>query len=127
MIDAHIQRGLYGDALRIIEELRDNFNKLTDLDVSDQLLHVRVLSASARIRHYDSLFHQALRKWEVALTYVQTYKSFDGEGFTHALIHLSISLAQIWQRRRSSEGLRACGDDMFQGNARGGGHDALVA
>lgn len=95
VIDAHIQRGLYGDALRIIEELEDTFNALSDLDVSDQLLHVRVLVASARICHYDSLFHQALQKWEVALTYVQTYKSFEGEGFTYAVIHLSISLAHL--------------------------------
>ena len=61
VIDAYIQRGLYGDALRITEGLVDIFNELSDLDVSDQLLHVRVLIASARICHYDSLFYKNFR------------------------------------------------------------------
>ena len=95
LIDSDIQRRLYGNALRIIEELGDTFNGLSDLDVSDQLLHVRVLVASARICHYVSQFDQALQKWEAALVYVQTYKSFEGEGFTYAIIHLSISLAHL--------------------------------
>jgi len=95
LIDVDIQRGLYDNALRIVEELQDTFNELSDLDVSDQLLHVRVLVASARICHYSSRFGHALRRWEATLIRVQAYTSFEGEGFTYAIIHLSMSLAHL--------------------------------
>ena len=95
LIDTNIQKCHYDDAIGIIAELGDTFNHLSNLDVSDQLLHVRSLVASARICHCQSQFREALRRWEVALSHVQKYKSFEGEGFTYAIIHLSISLAHL--------------------------------
>lgn len=95
LIDTDIQRCRYDNAINIIAELGDTFNHMSNLDVSDQLLHVRTLVASARLCHYKSQFHEALQRWEVALIHVQKYKSFEGEGFTYAIIHLSISLARL--------------------------------
>ncbi len=95
LIDTDIQRCRYDNAISIIAELGDIFNHLSNLDISDQLLHVRTLVASARICHYNSQFHKALQRWEVALIHVQKSKSFEGEGFTYAIIHLSISLAHL--------------------------------
>ena len=95
LIDTDIQKCRYDDAISIIAELGDTFDHLSNLDVSDQLLHVRTLVASARICHCQSQFHEALQRWEIALSYVQKYKSFEGEGVTYAIIHLSISLAHL--------------------------------
>ena len=95
LIDTNIQRYRYDNTISIIAELGDTFNHLSNLDVSDQLLHVRTLVASARICHCQSQFHEALQRWEVALIHMQKYKSFEGEGFTYAIIHLSISLAHL--------------------------------
>lgn len=63
----NVQKCYYDDAISIIAELEDTFNPLTSLDVSDQLLHVRSLVASARICHC----HEALQRWEIALRHMQ--------------------------------------------------------
>jgi hypothetical protein len=94
-IDANIGLCLYENGERFVRETDAIFNDLTNLDVVDQLLHVRVLIASARIAYYKSQFSEALSKWEVALRYVQKYASFSGEGFTYAAIHFSICLAHL--------------------------------
>lgn len=91
----YIQRRLYDDASTTINELEGVFNKLHNLDISDQLLHARVLVASARICHFRSQFLEGIQRWEVALHHVQNYRSFEGEGFTYAVIHLSKSLAYL--------------------------------
>lgn len=65
------------------------------MDVSDQLLHVRILVASARICHVRNQFLEAIRRWDIALIHVHKYGSFEGEGFTYAVIHLSKSLAYL--------------------------------
>ena len=92
-VDASMLQQRYDDANTVIEELERIFSKLNDLDVSDQLLHVRILVASARISQIRFQFREAIRKWEIALRHVYGYKSFEGEGFTYSAIHLSISLA----------------------------------
>jgi tetratricopeptide (TPR) repeat protein len=94
-IDAILGQYLYQDAARTIQEAVTIFNNLSNLDVSDELLHVRVLVASARIAHYESQFSEAMKRWEIALDHVQRYGSFAGEGFTYAVIHLSICLAHL--------------------------------
>jgi hypothetical protein len=76
------------------------------LDVSDKLLHVRALVASARIFYYKPQFSEALRRWEVVLSCVQKYSSFTGEGFTYAVTHLSICLAHL-ETGNITEGLKA--------------------
>jgi tetratricopeptide (TPR) repeat protein len=94
-IDADLGQRLYENAERAIQKVESIFSDLSNLDVSDELLHVRALVASARICYYKLQFPEALRKWEVALVHVQKYKSFNGEGFTYAGIHLSICLAYL--------------------------------
>jgi tetratricopeptide (TPR) repeat protein len=94
-IDADLGQRLYENAERTIQKVESIFSDLSNLDVSDELLRVRALVALARICYYKSQFSEALRKWEVALIHVQKYKSFIGEGFTYAGIHLSICLAHL--------------------------------
>jgi len=84
LIDINIQRGLYDDALTVVEELQDTFRGLSDLDVSDQLLHCASLSLQLE---FVITIHSFIQ--------VQAYKSFEGEGFTKAVIHLSMSLAYL--------------------------------
>src|SRR2546423_5067328 len=55
-IDADLGRGLYDSAESMVEEVETIYTTLSNLDVSDQLLHVRTLVASARIHHYKSQF-----------------------------------------------------------------------
>ena len=94
-IDIDLQREHYHDANKTIEELSSTFEGLQNLNVSDELLHIRLLIASARINYLCSEFDQAIQRWKVALDHVQKYASFHGEGFTYAVIHLSISLAYL--------------------------------
>lgn len=58
-INIDIQRDYYDNTLNIIEELKDIFNELLNLNINDQLLHVRILVASTRIYHHHSQFHRA--------------------------------------------------------------------
>jgi hypothetical protein len=94
-LDVDIQRGLYEHAKETIDELTVIFNELRSLDVNDELLHVRVLVASARLHQLTCRFDQALQGWEEVLAHVQKYKSFEGEGSTYAITHLSISLTYL--------------------------------
>jgi hypothetical protein len=94
-LDADLQREHFDDAKNNIIILFQTFQALQPVNVSDQLLHMRVLVASARIRQLCSEFDQAICEWNDALECVQRYASFSGEGFTYAAIHLSISLAYL--------------------------------
>jgi len=105
-IDADVGKRSYGSGERTVGEVQAIFSGLSNLDVSDQLLHVRVLIASARIVYYKSHFSEAQRKWEDALDHVQRYASFQGEGFTYAAIHLSICLVHI-ERGNNRDGREA--------------------
>jgi tetratricopeptide (TPR) repeat protein len=96
-----IQGQRYEDARKNIQEMKGIFSNLFNLDVSDQLLHVRVLIASARVYHIASDFVEAIQEWKVALEYAQKYASFEGEGFTYAAINLSLSLAYLRTGHRS--------------------------
>jgi tetratricopeptide (TPR) repeat protein len=94
-IDISLQRENYHDVNKTIEELSGTFEGLQKLDISDELLHIRLLIASARIHYLSSDFSQAVQRWKIALNHVQKYASFNGEGFTYAVIHLSLSLAYL--------------------------------
>ena len=95
MIDTDIQLCYYEDARKTIDAFEGILDGLSNLDVSDQLLHVRVLLASAKVYQCNSQFVQAIRAWKVALAHVQKYDSFKGKGFTYAVVHLSLSLAYL--------------------------------
>ncbi|PVH90945.1 hypothetical protein DM02DRAFT_664503 [Periconia macrospinosa] len=118
-MDIDIQRRLYDDASTTVRELEGIFNDLRNLDTSDQLLHVRVLVASARICHFRSQFLEAVQKWEVALHHVRNYRSFRGEGFTYAVIHISKSLAylKIGERGEARVSFNR-GKEILQGRVR---------
>ncbi len=94
-IQVDIQRNRHEDARTNIEEMKGIFSSLSNLDVSDQLLHVRVLVASARTYQDDSRFVEAVEEWKTVLAHVQRYSSFEGEGFTYAAVHLSLSLVYL--------------------------------
>ncbi len=61
-IDADLGQRLYKNTERTIQKVDSIFSDLSNLDVSDELLHVRALVASARICYYKSQFSEALRK-----------------------------------------------------------------
>lgn len=94
-IDIDIQRGRYFEAKETIMHICGDFEAMQNLNISNELLHVRSLIAYARVSHMCSEFSEALQRWKVVLEHVKRYVSFRGEGFTYAVIHLSISLAHL--------------------------------
>lgn len=86
-IDAHVQLCQYEGAKELIQELKVAFDGL-NLDVSDQLLHIRLLVASARTCQYESRYSDALQGWETVISRVQAYRSFKDQGHTYAVSHL---------------------------------------
>jgi tetratricopeptide (TPR) repeat protein len=93
--DSYIQSQCYGNAIATAKELNSIFDELRYLDVSDELLHIRVVVASARMCYSCSQFTDSIRYWQYALRLVRDYKSFKDEGFTYAVIQLSMSLAYL--------------------------------
>jgi tetratricopeptide (TPR) repeat protein len=94
-IDADLERGLYDNAQRTVQEIETIYNGLSDLDATDQLLHVRVLLAAARVYFYKEQFSEALGAFKVLINRVQEYRSLKSDGFVHALAHLSICLVNL--------------------------------
>ncbi|KAF7166572.1 hypothetical protein CNMCM6106_002347 [Aspergillus hiratsukae] len=95
-LDIKILQGRYEDAISTVNQLRPLFRGVSRKDVTDQLLHVRTLIASARTLHFQSRFAEAIDQWEEAATVVQGYPSFDQDGFTLAICRLSKCLAYIY-------------------------------
>jgi hypothetical protein len=94
-VDADLLQNRYENATKTIHELRKVFEKQKPLNVSDELLHIRLLVAAARISHLQDKFLEALHGWESVLDHAQRYMSFRGEGFTYAVVHMSMSLAYL--------------------------------
>lgn len=92
-IEINIQQHRYEEARKTIKHLKEDYGRLVNLDFSDQLLHVRVMVAIARISQVNSEFDQAIEEWKTILAHVRKYASFEGEGFTYAVIYISLSLA----------------------------------
>lgn len=84
-----------------ISELIKFFSETPSLDISDQLLHVRTLTASARVYHLQSLFTLAIAEWEKVKTLAKEYPAFREKGFTFAFAQLSIGYAQMQVALRS--------------------------
>lgn len=93
-LDIHIQNQHYTEAMDIIEKLQGAFGGRIS-NISDELLHIRVLIAVARVRYCLGDLNQALEDWQTVLDHVQRYVSFRGEGFTYAVVHLSLSLTHL--------------------------------
>lgn len=83
------------DAHSKIAGLVDCFDQMTKLDISDQLLHVRTLTASARIYHLQSNHSQAIQQWEKVKSCAVNYSAFRNKGFTFAFSQLSIGYAYM--------------------------------
>lgn len=94
-IDADLERGRYDSAQKTVQEIETVYSGLSDLDASDQLLHVRVLLAAARIHLYKEQFSEALGAFTVLINRVQEYRSLKSDGFVYALAHLSICLINL--------------------------------
>ncbi|KIW44380.1 uncharacterized protein PV06_05392 [Exophiala oligosperma] len=62
------------DAGKKIRETKGISRNLFNLDVGDQLLHGRVLVASARIYHLALDFVKAIREWKIALEHAQKWR-----------------------------------------------------
>ena len=95
VIDADLERGWYDSAQKTVQEIETVYSGLSDLDATDQLLHVRVLLAAARIHFYKEQFSEALGAFTVLINRVQEYRSLKSDGFVYALAHLSICLVNL--------------------------------
>ncbi|KAJ6004686.1 hypothetical protein N7540_013055 [Penicillium herquei] len=84
-----------------IAELEKFFQRHDTLDISDQLLHIRALVASARIYHLDSSFTQSIEEWERVKVLAGEYSAFRQKGFTYAFCELSIGYAQVLMALKS--------------------------
>ena len=94
-IDVMLQQQQYRGAKSTVDEVCSMLEGLQTLDITDELFHIRVFLASARVSFLCSEFGQAIGGWKVALCQIQKSASFKSEGFTCAVAQLSISLAHI--------------------------------
>lgn len=93
----------FAQARSKITVLEHAFCEIQKPDISNQLLHIRTLVASARIFHLQSYFSEAIREWELVNTLAGKYSAFRGQGFTFAFSQLSIGLAHIEIARRTND------------------------
>ena len=61
-IYADLKQFLYPNVERTFQEVKGNFSKLSNLNVSNQLLHVHALVASAQTSYYSFLFYKAITR-----------------------------------------------------------------
>jgi hypothetical protein len=90
---ARMSRSSFADARSKICQLKAFFNEMTGGDISDQLLHIRTLTASARIHHLERSFAQAIEEWDEVKTLAKKYSAFRDKGFTFAFSQFSIGCA----------------------------------
>jgi tetratricopeptide (TPR) repeat protein len=119
MKEGSLQNRQYEEASADLEQLDIIFSNLNRLDVSDQLLHICTLVASARICHMRAEFGGAIQVWDVALRHARSYNSFEGEGFTCSAIYLSRSLAylELGEHERAESSFK-CGKAILDRGAR---------
>jgi hypothetical protein len=106
MATARTECAQYDTAETIVQELEPMFSDLGEFDVSDELLHVRILVISARINRSKLRCHDALKICHTALSSLKRYRSFKSEGYTYAVFHLLISDLQV-QLNNIAEARRA--------------------
>jgi hypothetical protein len=97
----------FTEARSRISKLDDFYREKGTLDISDQLLHVRTLVASARIYHLQSSFTQSIDEWEKVKVLASNYLAFRERGFTFAFCELSIGYAQILIALQAIENAKA--------------------
>lgn len=90
---ARMSESSFAHARSTISQLNDLFDNMGSQDISDQLLHIRTLTASARILHLQSLFIQAIEEWERIKVLAKKYSAFRDKGFTFAFSQFSIGCA----------------------------------
>ena len=100
-VDAFVQSESFGLVEEPIKEIKMVYRTRFDLDISDQLLHVRVLIASARTLQCTSRPVEALEEWDSVKRCVRKYSSFV-TGFTYAVACLSQSLMLMQDRRKEA-------------------------
>lgn len=93
LADCTLAGSQLAEAQETLDTIGTAFEQLTNLDVSDQMLHVRSLIASARISQLKSQFNAAIGLWHRTSNALKEYSSFENEGFTYAICQLSTSLA----------------------------------
>ena len=69
--------------------------------MSDELLHVWVIIAPARIYSSHIQFLEVVKPWRVALRLVHNYKGCKSEGSTYDVIQLSVSLIMIYVSKQA--------------------------
>lgn len=94
-VDIEVGTNRYGNAGKNVRALLAHYADATKKDVSEQLSHMRLLIASAQISHHYGNLEVAIECWKEALEKARIYSSFASEGTTHAVIHLSLSLATL--------------------------------
>lgn len=94
-VEANIGLGRLGVAESALKELEDVVPLRLD-NLYDQQLHMRALLAAARIAHSVPDHEEAVLRWKLALQEVhRMYTLGSGNGFTAAIIHLSLAHAQL--------------------------------
>lgn len=88
-IDILIGLGHLRDASCLATTMLDDFKKLTEPDMTDQMLHVRVYVAHARVAHLNSDHSSSLTWWRAALRLATLYKTFYPPGATVGVIRIS--------------------------------------
>lgn len=94
-VEANIGLGRQDIAESILQELVDVEPPGLD-DITDQLLHMRRLIATARTVHERLEFAEALERWKFALGKIDQLVTFKSRySFTAAIIYLSMAHAQL--------------------------------
>lgn len=76
-------------------------------DIVDELLQVRALMAKARVSHLALHYSEAIHDWENVLGSTRRFASFKhGQGFTTAIVYLSLTHALLMIRNSQDAKLR---------------------
>lgn len=93
--EANIGLGRLDAARPMLQEVQDKEPSVMD-NMHDQHLHMRRVLADARIVHLGPDRHEAVRQWRIALRKVAGMNILEStDGFTAALIYLSLAHAQL--------------------------------
>lgn len=93
LVDVHLQKGRHLEAQMVIDEISSTYRISKPKNVSDELLHLRVLIAAARTSYLRGDPSSAVILWQEVLHYLKESISFLKNGFTYGVAQLSCGLA----------------------------------
>ncbi len=91
LAEAYIEQGKLDAAKTILQELLDIFHGILNLDVADQLGHVRLMIGLARVDWCEARWPEACHSLQTSLVLAEKYPTFLKGNFYIGVIYLFLS------------------------------------